>query len=205
MKGAAVARRAATAAFAALLCVWAGCSVDEHYKLLSFFFDGVPPPLTPEQRAEAARRGGAAAGAARMVSSHPAYVAHRCAECHGDRSSFGFTTTGFTDLDAGACVSCHGDMSSTPHVHGPVAAGNCLWCHVPHESQYPHLLIIDSPALCLRCHQLELDNVAVSPAHENLGRNCLECHYAHGGDDPYFLRPADTWSLGPEVPAETGG
>ena len=35
---------------------WAGCSIEKHYKTLSFFFDGVP---NPEAKAKAAAAGGA--------------------------------------------------------------------------------------------------------------------------------------------------
>ena len=187
--------------------VWGGCSVEKHYALLSFFFDGVPEPATPEEQALAQRAGERPLpGGGQLVSAHTAFLDRRCAECHGDRASFGFTTTGFSDLDARVCAKCHAGVEQAPHPHGPVAAGVCLACHDPHASRYPLLLVDTSPALCLSCHQHELEGSLATPIHADLSRDCLECHNGHGSDRPYLLRPPDTWAADipppPPDPAE---
>ena len=181
---------AAALAIAAVL-VWGGCSVEKHYKVLSFFFDGVPEPSSVGVGDRAGDDGARSRTVpAVLVSWHRAYVERRCSVCHGDKTSFGFTTTGFTDLDSSACIRCHDDAMDEAFLHGPVAAGACTACHEPHESRYPRLLVAVSPSLCLQCHASELELEPITPGHEDPAQDCLECHLAHGGDDRYFLRRA---------------
>ena len=76
----------------------------------------------------------------------------------------------------------------------------CLFCHEAHDSRYPKLLVDLSPSLCLQCHQPELQGGLTGPEHDDLGRDCLECHLSHGGHDRYFLRPSEPGA--PPEPAE---
>lgn len=169
---------------------WGGCSVEKHYAVLSFFFDGVPEPVPAEAEGTDAQRARSAASGA-PVSRHTAYIERRCATCHGESVTFGFTAKGFADLDGGACVRCHEHVLGTAFVHGPAAARECTACHDPHESRYPMLLVNASPALCTQCHAAELKMEPIIAGHEDAARDCLECHGAHGGDDRYFLRSAE--------------
>ncbi len=182
--------------------VWGGCSVEKHYEVLSFFFDGVPPPATPEEQAlaEGTVSGpGRTPGVSGIVSAHQAYLDRRCALCHGDQANFGFTTSGFSDIGGDACLECHPSVLEDLRVlHGPVAVNACVACHDPHVSAYPKLLTAASPHLCLQCHQAELQGVPPNEYHQDTTRDCLDCHEAHGGDLPFLLKPADTWSAGPQ-------
>jgi predicted CXXCH cytochrome family protein len=169
---------------------WGGCSVEKHYEILSFFFDGVPaPPSDDPSAGEAAGTGVGVAAADLIRSAHTAYRERRCAECHGTQAVFGLQTEGFADLGESICLECHADATDLARLHGPVAAGACLFCHEPHVSRYPDLLLEGSPELCLGCHQFELQGAPPTPVHEDLSRDCLDCHFGHGGDDRYFLRP----------------
>lgn len=181
----------------ATLLAWGGCSVEKNYKVLSFFFDGVPEPASVQRQAAAEREGGSRVIPKTVVSWHTAYVERRCSACHGDKTSFGFTTSGFADLDGHACGKCHPDATAAPFPHGPVAAFQCTACHEPHEAGYPHLLIAASPQLCLRCHGNEFGDEPPESVHGDLARDCLLCHLAHGGDNGSFLRPRETWAEGP--------
>jgi predicted CXXCH cytochrome family protein len=165
---------------------WGGCSVEEHYALLSVFFDGVPDP---NQKAGVGRRTG---GGLVIQSAHTAFADRRCSECHGETGRFTFSVSGFTGLDGTVCLRCHADVPSEhEHMHGPVAAKACLWCHDPHESQFEHLLKTTSPAMCLDCHQFHLDGQFQIPEHEDLERDCMDCHDPHGGIDRFFLKPPE--------------
>ena len=171
--------------------LWAGCNVERDYKVLSFFFDGVPEPagaVADGQRGPTRIGDPARMAATGAVSAHSAYTERRCSECHGDRARFGFRTEGFAETTASVCADCHASALEAPRLHGPVALGACLLCHEPHVSSHPLLLVDASPALCLACHEDEMRVAAPSPGHEDLARDCLECHDGHGGDDPYFLR-----------------
>jgi predicted CXXCH cytochrome family protein len=168
-----------------------GCDIEKHYDTLSFFFDGVPDPNAVEPEAPADRRaltGGQSPGAR---SSHLAYVERRCTDCHGAASRTPFRAGGFNQLDQRVCLECHEEETSGyPYVHGPVAIGECLLCHKPHDSPNLHLLVEPPATLCLGCHEMKAE-----PPHDDLERSCLDCHHGHGGDHPYFLRPV-------EAPAE---
>jgi predicted CXXCH cytochrome family protein len=180
----------------ALLCgvlLWAGCSIEKHYDVLSFFFDGVPSPgaVAESPRASA---GGSAGETGAAVSFHTAFAERRCQECHGPSARFGMLVRGFEKLDDSTCLACHAEtMHAPPRLHGPVAAGLCLWCHRAHESPYPHLLKHPGPELCLGCHDMGLLGPFQIPEHQDRRRDCLGCHAGHGGAEPGFLKPRESW------------
>lgn len=165
----------------ALVLAWTGCTVTEsNYKMLSYFFDGVPDPNAPVPI-----DGGTLVDAIRRSPTytvHKPYEADACAECHSSRFRL-------TRNDSPVCLKCHADqVSSHPRMHGPVAAGACLWCHSPHDSAYAHLLRDRDRPLCMQCHEQGLLSTATVPAHADASRGCLECHAGHGGAAALFLR-----------------
>jgi len=158
---------------------WIGCSVDEkNYKLLSFFFDGVPDPDAVSETGEFDTL---PAGAVYVV--HAPYAQDACLSCHQDPGNMRLTR------DASSlCLKCHAQVL-TEHrfLHGPVAGDGCLWCHNPHLSPHKYLLRSSAPDLCLQCHGEELMNAPL-PVHEDLSSDCLSCHLGHGGPTREFLR-----------------
>lgn len=160
--------------------IWSGCSVEKYYSTLSFFFDGVP---NPEALAKAK-----AAGTLQNIRQSPTYSVHKpfvdeaCAECH----TASFQLTG---QDSSVCLKCHADRTTEyPRMHGPVAAVACLWCHAPHESAEAHLLKRPARQVCSQCHEQSMLSAQRVPAHADPARSCLDCHGAHGGTQPFFLR-----------------
>lgn len=157
-----------------------GCSPKKHYKLLSFFFDGVPDPNAPQ--------GGARPGMGRSLLlsvMHAPYQQNNCDSCHPTRNAFENITSPKEDK----CFTCHEKVKEKHQfLHGPVAADRCLWCHDPHRSPVPALLRMTPEKLCRECHTQELLDPAV-PEHLDEKRNCLDCHGGHGGSDRYFLKP----------------
>jgi predicted CXXCH cytochrome family protein len=192
-------RRFAPAAIAAAIIV--GCSVEKHHDLLSFFFDGVPAPAAGRPGAGGGPGAGGRPVPMPIVSAHSAFAERRCEDCHGETGGFGVVISGFSSLDATVCRTCHSQVGEEfPRMHGPVAAQECLWCHWAHESTYPHLLSAGTPELCLGCHGFELRDRPQPAEHEDLGRDCLDCHRGHGGQQQYFLKPPEP---GPQDTAET--
>jgi len=176
------------------------CTPEKKYRVLSFFFDGVPNTAVRSKltdntiggtdkriSTDAAKTGRGQQRARGEVdrevykSQHPPYIKRKCSSCH-DRTSSNMLTASKARL----CFKCHArSQFQGPLVHGPVAGGACLMCHLPHNSKLMHLLSKPSPALCLQCHE-----AACFPAREHTdgGTDCLKCHLPHVGKDPMFLR-----------------
>ena len=80
-------------------------------------------------------------------------------------------------------------MVRGPNVHGPVAVGQCLFCHNPHKSQVKYLLKGPVPELCYLCH--DEDATESIPAHfvRELSA-CTDCHDPHASDERPLLKQA---------------
>lgn len=175
----------------AALALWPACSPPTRYRVLSFFFDGVPAPGTTPQRgyptplAPALGTGEVAGGASagRPVQPHPPYRENRCRACHDFTSGALLRTAG-----EGLCETCHKNVPrESRYVHGPVAVRDCLVCHHYHGSPHPHLLLAEPDTVCLNCH--ERDRLITCEGRTVVeGQTCLECHTGHGGDNPFFLK-----------------
>lgn len=95
------------------------------------------------------------------------------------------------------CISCHSSHSASSakerslQVHAPVFDGNCTVCHHPHQTQRRFMLLAsDNRAVCTRCHDPTEDKVMAT--HVNESRvDCIECHNAHIGTTPTFLKDKD--------------
>lgn len=172
-----------------LLGLWAGCSAQKRYRVLSFLFDGVPDPNAPKPSEDSGtttiRRGGQEI----VVYIHTPYQQEQCEACHAERGVAVFAQV--TTPDASVCAKCHPTKRTEyPVMHGPVAAGACLWCHDPHQAENPHLLKMHSPQVCSQCH----DRALLGPPleHQDEKRNCLDCHVGHGGQRHGLLRASAT-------------
>jgi predicted CXXCH cytochrome family protein len=179
------------------LLLMAGCGTPrERYKVLSFFFDGVP---NPDAVKPVTANVVTAVRASRLVTQHKPYADNNCAPCH--RSASGDIQE-FSEAKK-QCAKCHAKVPDERRLmHGPVARSACWWCHAPHESAEPALLK-DSPIrVCTQCHDKQLlgNN---PPEHLDGTTSCLLCHYGHGGDARYFLKPATTGPAGVPEPASS--
>lgn len=164
--------------------IWTGCSVERDHKLLSFFFDGVPDPSLVKTSADALQFAKATGG---TVYAHPPFANNKCWECHQNLSG-----EEARQVRPDICFKCHATIASEhAKMHGAVAAGACVYCHSPHESTIKHLLKSTAPKLCLQCHSKVSFGNPPAPVHQDLNRDCLECHSGHGGPERFFLR--DGW------------
>lgn len=165
-------------AVGALLSI--GCTATSRYKVLSFFFDGVPPPA-----AEAPEGTPAAANViqARQVRyrEHGPYAARLCNACH-DPAAFNALVMPREQL----CFKCHEFRMDKKYIHGPLASGGCTACHDPHSSQYRYLLVSESDSFCFYCHDRQ--TVARIGAHAGTQELCTTCHDAHMSDKKYLLK-----------------
>ncbi len=176
-----------------------GCDADVRYRVLSFFFDGVPSPggatsqsrpiigpwgipLDPDDpRAQEFLARAAAKQAVRGPAAeapmflHDPFEKRLCAQCHRPEKGYQARIEGDT------CAKCHAlhyRYQPNDWVHGPVALGMCSACHKSHQSQYPGLLTADVPSLCFSCH--DASRVLARPHHAGVeGLRCTKCHDPH--------------------------
>ncbi|KKL17633.1 hypothetical protein LCGC14_2483600 [marine sediment metagenome] len=172
-----------------------GCHAKARYRVLSFFFDGVPPPGqkrksggpgTPGQP----RSPGAGPAQPIIASYHKPYGdSVKCANCHDANAPM---KTRETTLKA--CRRCHAphfQRDPSDWVHGPVAVDDCLFCHKGHESEYRSLLTAAPRELCLRCH--DAGALLGRPYHRDLGKQtCSTCHDPHFAGNRLLLADGNT-------------
>ncbi len=173
-----------------------GCAAERRYKVLSFFFDGVPDPNAPPGAGTGDEGSGTGAGGSPKLLAvvHKPYLENKCDACHQQARG---TYESFSKADPKVCLNCHANVvRQYPVMHGPVVAVECLWCHTPHESSVPHLLKESSPGVCRQCH--ERDMMSPRPPDHLTDRNCLDCHSGHGGSQRFML-----FASVPAAPAAT--
>jgi predicted CXXCH cytochrome family protein len=181
----------------ALVCLilLPGCNSLTGHKILTTIFDGVPSLPEPEQlckeyvetqknlTAEQLLKGTKAADADLQRSEHPPYAEKRCDDCH-DKQKEGGLIAPPTEL----CFTCHTNFIKGYFVHGPVAVGQCLSCHVPHNSNYPSLLKVGKKDLCGSCHREGRVAASLHQKAKEKNFNCTDCHSPHFGNAPYFIK-----------------
>ncbi|MBI5559121.1 MAG: cytochrome C [Deltaproteobacteria bacterium] len=180
----------------------AGCAKDplRTHKVLTDFFDGVPdlPPLQQlcednmadifntyyeERLAEASAGSIEEEKVVAFGSSHPPYAEKNCQGCH-DFKKKNMLIVPKEEL----CETCHVGFVKGKYIHGPVSVRDCVACHLPHSSKHKSLLQESVSEICLKCHQEER---LASKMHKLVMKNnmeCVNCHDAHGGNTPYFLK-----------------
>ena len=179
-----------------LICFCLGCNDVERHRVLTFFFEGVPAvdhAFWPVQVAtskgirDPRRYGGGVASVSysgqERGSDHPA---RDCNKCH--RSS-GRSGRRLVEPPPDLCYSCHEDHKAKgKHLHGPVIAGECLFCHESHRSRYVNLQKAPVPDLCYRCHLLA-DMGTIVGHEDRLEAICTNCHEAHVSTQDKLLKP----------------
>lgn len=147
-----------------------------------------------------------------LYYSHPVWLEGDCAVCHETRNLFAFkqdkkkesvqTNKVFwggggmpgplkADRDK-LCSGCHSDLTGLRALrdrlwlHNPVAKGQCLACHDPHQSRFKAVVRQPVDQLCHTCH--DLSKALISQTHAAFRGPCLSCHNPHMGKDRLLLR-----------------
>ncbi len=187
----------------------AGCSQQTKYKVLTFFFTGVPSPGEERTVLEKKRKTPVIGTARRKREvrpveffAHGPYAAKKCFFCHNSEestegSSFGIgkakrrITLGFTAPMKELCIECHtrkspdSAASKDLWLHGPVAFGVCTICHDSHKSKYRFLLRVGPDETCIQCHPEE--SIMNKTEHDG-SEGCISCHNPHFGKDRMLLK-----------------
>ncbi len=179
-----------------MLCLLSGCDEVQHYKVLSYFFDGVPLPESERLALEEQVRLSDPNAAVALLQDQPQEIWYthepykNCnVQCHGVRKGGGLSGSVEMVLEPPQlCLQCHEDMdysTSRLSVHGPIAAGECLMCHGPHKSRHKHILIKPVPEVCFQCHNKT--QIELIEGHSQ-SKDCLTCHYGHSSPEKFLLR-----------------
>ncbi len=162
-----------------LIC---GCApkTESQYKVLSFFFDGVPNPALKVEPEEGKKNGSAVKDKRLKFTEHGPFAAKQCNGCH--QKGTNVLVAPIEEL----CFRCHQLDLKKGWTHGPVAAGGCRECHNPHSSGYPYLLMAKSSEFCYYCHNK--NDVLRSAAHKDMTQECSACHDAHSADNRFLLK-----------------
>ncbi len=191
------------------------CAPAEKYRLLSFFFDGVPipqelagefpelvvgpggelmDPTDPRMQQFLAEdvvlpRPDQIVQEDQELFLHEPYDKRLCMECHKAQASFEAPIT------ADTCGQCHQSYYNPPPdewVHGPVGLGRCGMCHEPHESEHEGLLTDSVPELCFSCH--DGPRVLSKPYHQEAKtRPCTDCHDPHSAGNRSLIVDSNTY------------
>lgn len=185
-------------ALAAAPLLSSGCRTPEQrYKVLSFFFDGVPPPggvvvVKPGEEERGVTVGDQPPKPVTQ-SIHLPYQQRECFKCHGSTGTFRVSVA-----DIASCDSCHTDYggnttSVEKWVHGAMSLG-CQTCHEPHKSEQEALLKRPQMETCMDCHQIEpvLDRPYHATAKSGEDR-CGKCHDPHMAGNRLLLVDSDTY------------
>jgi predicted CXXCH cytochrome family protein len=90
---------------------------------------------------------------------------------------------------AGLCSECHERKNTKKYVHPPVATGDCLDCHDPHQSDNKFQLKKAGTILCYTCH--DKDQLDKAFPHLPIAEGkCLSCHDPHQSDNKHLLKAA---------------
>jgi predicted CXXCH cytochrome family protein len=183
-------------AFSLLLCL-GGCDSVERYKFMSTVFDGYPALPPPEEycrvyiEGKCAEEDKVGAGQGETVggngqeeaSKHKPYAEKKCNDCHDQTKPDGLVLP-VREL----CFKCHVNFIRGAQVHGPVAVGDCMACHLPHSSPNHSLLKFPKNETCSACHQEERLTPGMHDRVTEKGMVCVDCHDPHFGDAHYFLQ-----------------
>jgi len=176
------------------LVVTSACTYrPTRYRVMRFFFDGVPEPGVVRQigyapSSEAARfeveRQHAVADV--TMYAHTPYRENRCGGCHSAE-----TGELVRSLERGLCLNCHASLiADVKYAHGPAAVYGCTLCHHYHTARYKYNLLRPPNETCLRCHMKE--DLTTGPYHEGIDQQtCTNCHNPHGGNDRFFLKQVE--------------
>jgi predicted CXXCH cytochrome family protein len=174
------------------------CDEAGRHQMLTFFFDGVPPtgPQNAEQQLARSNLQELQTG-----EQKPTWYSHEpiknCLNCHQKQRTGRFSTqTRLIAQPPKLCYKCHSDFTtSAPYVHGPVAVGQCLFCHNPHRSKNKHLLNQPEPKLCFLCHDSSM--IELIPAHLTQQTSaCTDCHNPHAAWTKALLKGASSQTNG---------
>ncbi len=166
------------------------CSEETKYKVLSFFFDGVPNPFKKVKlekvitvdSSKIKRRQLIVKQSELKMFFHEPFRQRLCGDCHNLKKG-----NELLSQPPALCFKCHDNfLSEVQFKHGPASAGYCTECHHPHMDKNKFMLKRKGQKLCLYCHQM--NDIIKNEVHLEIeDTDCWECHDPHGSNEEFFL------------------
>ncbi len=82
-------------------------------------------------------------------------------------------------------AACHAALRQAPHIHGPIANGNCFVCHAPDAGNHTYPLKLAGSQTCTFCHSV---SGTMKHQHKALEKGCITCHQPHTSQVKFLLR-----------------
>ncbi len=194
----------------------AGCDKYTRYRVITFFFTGVPPidegsvipkkkasPIPIEKKKILSKE--------TMPFVHGPFGAGQCDLCHEAVSPEGPKKpskeepkkTAFGSLQRlipqklvaplkEMCIECHITKSIEQAynkglwMHGPVSDGLCTGCHDPHQTPFKYILL-KGKSIDL-CTQCHAEGLILKTEDHTKNEECVSCHNPHMGKDRFLLK-----------------
>ena len=151
------------------------------YRILSFFFEGVPYPYKETGKDMAGAKKPGEKKEKLEYRTHGPFDAKLCDACHipaeGNKLIMPVEKL---------CLNCHVLNLKAKKVHGPLFVGGCRICHDPHGSVYRFYLVSDSTKFCFHCHNKK--DIDKREVHRDTDKGCTDCHNPHFADNEFLLR-----------------
>ncbi len=191
-----------------------GCDRDARYKILTFFFEGVPPLDSDSSAAKIkitktiTKKTGAEYQTETVVKERLTRLSKQkraskhkevrdCSGCHVGK--FGSGRRALIKALPDLCYSCHTNYHDAGgYLHAPVRVGDCVVCHDAHQSMYVHLQKAALPQLCLQCHLPE-DMKTIEDHEDKLESICTDCHDPHTSSMRKLLKPPEQLENDPNI------
>ncbi len=188
------------------LAMAVGCDRNARYKILTFFFEGVPPLDSDISAAKnkitktITKKNDAGSPTATVVGEKLTRLlkqkraskhkqVRNCSRCHV--GNFGSGRRELIKALPDLCYSCHTNYHDAGgYLHAPVQVGDCVACHDAHQSMYVHLQKAPLPQLCLQCHLPE-DMKTIEDHEDKLESICTDCHDPHTSSMRKLLKPSE--------------
>ena len=116
---------------------------------------------------------------------------NNCQLCHvqADPELHAFTPP---ESMGAVCAECH-VMPKRHSMHAPVRDGDCLPCHVPHQSDDRFMLRYSTEIeLCGQCHEDQVGKDKEFLHGPAAVGACSLCHFSHSSNEPKLLRKSGT-------------
>lgn len=121
------------------------------------------------------------------AKTHP--IDKQCIQCHKtNKSKHPDKETVNFSIPEHPCNGCHPKILDHDYLHPPVAANDCLKCHLVHGNKRNNYVHEQKTIICYNCHKDVIISGKTVLHGEISDNKCSSCHTTHGSSFPRLLR-----------------